>query len=422
MPTFLHAADLHLDSPLRGLERKEGAPAERIRNASREAMGRMIKAAIERKVSFVLLAGDIYDTEPGFETYVFFRKRMEELEEAGIPVAIVLGNHDHAGASPYREHLPGNVHVFEASEPGSHEIIPGVWIHGQSYLVRDIQADLSANYPLARPGALNIGLLHTALDGHSGEHARYAPSSTGRLAHHGYDYWALGHVHARTVLREGRCHIVYPGNLQGRHARETGPKGAMFVEYDRGTILDVGHQAFDDVRWYRIEVDAAGLDQDADLLPQVAARVLAETEESRSAGRLAAVRIRLYGTAPATLVDLGDDEIRDSLRAGLASRDNLFLEKIELDLRLMAQDVREVDRHLTSLVGRLANSPEAEQALTKAWKDLCSGLREVGGPELEAAFKTWRGTEPPSKRVGEELAAALPRVRAALLSSGKGGR
>ncbi len=151
-------------------------------------------------------------------------------------------------------------------------------------------------------------------------------------------------------------------------------------------------------------------------------RVLAETEESRSAGRLAAVRIRLYGTAPATLVDLGDDEIRDSLRAGLASRDNLFLEKIELDLRLMAQDVREVDRHLTSLVGRLANSPEAEQALTKAWKDLCSGLREVGGPELEAAFKTWRGTEPPSKRVGEELAAALPRVRAALLSSGKGGR
>ena len=422
MPTFLHAADLHLDSPLRGLERKEGAPAERIRNASREAMGRMIKAAIERKVSFVLLAGDIYDTEPGFETYLFFHEQMARLEDAGIPVAIVLGNHDHAGVSPRAERLPGNVHVFADDKPGSLEVVSGIWVHGQSYPSRDIQTDLTERYPAAVSGALNIGLLHTALDGHSGEHARYAPSSTGRLAHHGYDYWALGHVHAKTVLREGRCHIVYPGNLQGRHARETGPKGAMFVEYDAGTILDVGHQAFDDVRWFRIEVDAAGLDPDADLLPQVAARVLAETEESRSAGRMAAVRVRLHGAAPATLVDLGEDEIRDSLRAGLASRDNLFLEKIELDLRLMAQDVREVDRHLTSLAGRLAHSPEAEQALSKAWKDLCCGLREVGGPELEAAFKTWRGTEPPSKRIGEELAAALPRVRAALLSSGKGGR
>lgn len=417
MPTFLHAADLHIDSPLRGLDRKEGAPAQRIREASRVAFTRLIDAAIERKVAFVLLAGDIYDTRPAFETYLFFHQQMDRLSQAGIPVAIVLGNHDHGGVSPRAARLPEGVYVLPADKPDSLEIVPGVWVHGQSYPTRDIAEDLTANYPAAMPGALNIGLLHTALDGHSGEHARYAPSDTGRLAAHGYAYWALGHVHAPLVLNEGACHIVYPGNLQGRHARETGPKGAMFVDYASTTVGEVRHEAFDDVRWFRLEVEASATGDDGDLKP-VVARVLDATSTDRNEGRLAAVRLRLYGTAPAGLIALGEDEIRESLRAAVSSRDDLFLEKIELDLELATHDRQEVDRYLDELIAGMAANPEVQAALQRARKEALNALRQAGGPELEDAFMQRR----PALDVPGELAEVLPLVRQALVSrGGKGG-
>lgn len=173
MPAFLHAADLHLDSPLRGLEARAGVSAERIRTASRVALTRMVDAALERQVDFVLLAGDIYDTRPAFESYLFFHGQMARLSEARIPAVIVLGNHDHGGASPRAERLPEGVRVLSAERPESIEIVDGVWVHGQSYPTRDIATDLTALYPPAVPSALNIGLLHTALDGYSGEHAAH---------------------------------------------------------------------------------------------------------------------------------------------------------------------------------------------------------------------------------------------------------
>jgi DNA repair protein SbcD/Mre11 len=418
MPTFLHAADLHLDSPLRGLERKEGAPAERIRSASRIAFERLVDMAISEEVAFVLLAGDIYDTEPAFETYLYFHKQMARLADAGIPVAIVLGNHDHGGAAPRAGRLPEGVHVLPHEAPASVEIVPGVWVHGQSYPTRDIADDLTANYPPAVPAALNIGLLHTALDGHSGEHARYAPSNTQRLANHGYAYWALGHVHTPLILQEGGCHIVYPGNLQGRHARETGAKGAMFVEYNEGGITGVRHQEFDDVRWYRLELDAAALDPDQEPVKQVAGEVLQQTSTCRIAGRLAAVRIRVAGIAPKALIDLGEGEIRDSLRAAFSTHDDMFLEKIELDLHPAPRDQHEVDRYLAALIGTMPNAAGVEDALADAGRDLLEGLRKSGGPELVEAFKARRAVPD----VAADLAAALPLVREALLLRARGGR
>ena len=417
MPTFLHAADLHLDSPLRGLDRKEGAPAQRIREASRIAMSRMVDAAIERRVAFVLLAGDIYDSQPAFETYLFFHRQMDRLSQAGIPVAIVLGNHDHGGASPRAGRLPSGVHVLPAEQPSSLEIVPGVWVHGQSYPTRDIADDLTAHYPQAVPGALNIGLLHTALDGHSGEHARYAPSNTQRLAAHGYAYWALGHVHALLVLNEGGCHIVYPGNLQGRHARETGPKGAMFVEYAATGISAVRADAFDDVRWFRLELEAALAGPEGDLKP-VVARVLDATSACRNEGRLAAVRLRLCGEASPKLMQLGEDEIRASLRADASTRDDLFLEKIELDLHLAPHDQQEVDHYLDQLVSGMEGTQELEVALADARQSALDALRKAGGPELVEAFRARRQ----GRDAATELTDALPLVRQALTARARGGR
>ena len=58
---FIHAADIHLDSPLRGLEQYEGVPVQEIRNAARRALSNLVDLALDQKVAFVLIAGDLYD-------------------------------------------------------------------------------------------------------------------------------------------------------------------------------------------------------------------------------------------------------------------------------------------------------------------------------------------------------------------------
>ena len=58
---FIHAADIHLDSPLRGLSAYENAPAERLRNASRDAFQELVTRAIDEQVTFMVIAGDLYD-------------------------------------------------------------------------------------------------------------------------------------------------------------------------------------------------------------------------------------------------------------------------------------------------------------------------------------------------------------------------
>lgn len=417
MPTFVHAADLHLDSPLRGLDRKEGAPALRIRAASRVALQRMVDAAIEREVSFVVLAGDLYDTQPAFETYLAFHAQMARLSRAGIPVAIVLGNHDHGGVAPRAERLPERVHVFPHERPGSLQIVPGAWVHGQSYPTRDVADDLTANYPAATPGALNIGLLHTALDGHSGDHARYAPSDTARLAAHGYAYWALGHVHSHLALHERGTHIVYPGNLQGRHARETGPKGAVFVDYDATGIRAVEHRDFDDVRWHCIEIDVASLPGEVLALHSVTTQVRQRTSACRAAGRLAAVRLVLRGRAPKELLALGEDEIRESLRAQFHADDDLFLERIELQCRPAAQDEHEVDHYLGKLRQQLSASPQLDAESSRADLHIERELRSAGGPELLEAYREALATQAKAHGPQAALDTALSLVREALMNA-----
>ena len=130
----------------------------------------------------------------------------------------------------------------------------GVAVHGQSFATRAVSEDLASRYPPPIAGALNVGLLHTALDGRPG-HDPYAPTQLGVLTGKGYDYWALGHVHEREVLASDPW-VVFPGNLQGRHARETGPKGATVIEVEDGRVRAVEHRVLDVVRWSQIHVDA----------------------------------------------------------------------------------------------------------------------------------------------------------------------
>ena len=266
---FIHAADLHLDSPLQGLEQYDGAPADEIRAATRRALENLVELALDRKVDFVVIAGDLYDGDwKDHNTGLYFVAQMIRLRDAGIPVVMIRGNHDAENRMTKSLSLPDNVELLShkkaqtASNPRLDEI--GVAVHGKSFACAAEYDNLVDGYPKQCSGLFNIGLLHTSLSGADG-HKPYAPCSIDDLLNKQYDYWALGHVHNRAVIREDPP-IVFPGNIQGRHIRETGAKGCMVVTVDDRGNARLEFESLDVLRWELCEVDATDADTCDDVL------------------------------------------------------------------------------------------------------------------------------------------------------------
>ncbi len=186
--------------------------------------------------------------------------------------------------------------MFDARRGQTHLIEDlRVAVHGRSFPERAVPADFVASYPARREGWLNIGVLHTSLEGNSA-HAPYAPCTVAELARFGYDYWALGHIHAAAVVSKDPW-IVYPGNIQGRSPRETGRKGAMRVSVEDGRIADAQPFALDAARWAHARVDLSGRVEDEPISEAVAAALAAAHEDAD--GRALAVRLTLCGETAA---------------------------------------------------------------------------------------------------------------------------
>lgn len=291
---FIHTGDIHLDSPLKGLSGQQGAAAERIRTATRVALDNLVSQAIEEQVAFVIIAGDLYDGDwRDYQTGLFFIRQMGRLAQAGIPVFLLWGNHDAESQITRRLVLPANASVFSARRPETFRLENcQVALHGQSFRQRDITDNLVPAYPSPISGCFNIGILHTGLGGMGG-HVNYAPCAIEHLINKGYDYWALAHVHQAAVLHE-RPHVAFCGNLQGRHNRESGPKGALLISIEDGQVEDISPLHVDVVRWthLRVPVDQCGSVADAvDLIRQTIEHAI----EHNSQGRLLACRIELTG-------------------------------------------------------------------------------------------------------------------------------
>lgn len=295
MQKFLHAADIHLDSPLRGLERYDGAPVDEIRHATRRALTNLVDLALEERVDFLVLSGDLYDGDwRDFKTGRFFLSEMFRLRDAGIPVFLISGNHDAANRMTRQLDLrPAGVRLFDHNRPERVVLDDlGVALHGQSYAKRDIDEDLSEAYPAADGGLFHIGLLHTCGPGQHEGHARYAPCNMAGLRQKEYQYWALGHVHKRAVLGDDPP-VVFCGNIQGRHIREEGAKGCILVEIDARRRVTTEFRELDVFRWKCCTVDAAGAASTDELL-QRAARSLDEAL-TEADGRPLAVRLEVAG-------------------------------------------------------------------------------------------------------------------------------
>ena len=295
MIRFIHAADPHLDSPLQGLEAHEGAPVEVLRGATRRAFENLVNLAIEESVDFVVIAGDLYDGDwKDYSTGLFFRAQMVRLQSKGTPVYLIAGNHDAASVITKKLSLPENVHVFSTRTTESLEVAGHpVTIHGRGFPNRAVPENLAIEYPMAVPGRFNLGLLHTSLTGRPG-HDTYAPCSVAQLREKGYQYWALGHIHQPEVINEDPW-IVFAGNCQGRHIKETGQRGCRLVTVsDSLQVAGVEWRSLDVVRWEELNVDLSGVETETDatrLVGDAMGKAVTAAE-----GRLVAARIVLSGT------------------------------------------------------------------------------------------------------------------------------
>ena len=393
---FIHAADIHLDSALHGLERYEGAPVEEIRGATRRAFDNLIELAIDEDVAFVLLAGDLYDGDwKDYNTGLYFMERMGRLGDAGIRVFMLAGNHDAASQISKHLRLPDNVTLFSTKKP--EKIILddlGLAIHGQGFASRAVTDDLSLAYPQGDPQLFNIGLLHTCLDGKPG-HEPYAPCSIDGLRSKGYQYWALGHVHKREEVSRDPW-VVFPGNIQGRHIRETGSKGCTLVTVENGEVAEVEHRDLDVMRWSLCGLDVTGSESVDEIYGQVRAVLQAMLDAAE--GRPVAVRLVLKGACSVhTRLHAEREHLTQQYRAFATDIGGagVWLEKVSIKTRppVSADQALARDDALGGLLGAI-RAMELDGAALDELAQEVSALRQKLPAEILGGEDPYDPTDP----------------------------
>lgn len=383
MSCFIHASDLHLDSPLRGLEQYDTAPVNEAREASRCAFRTLIDLCLERQAPLLLLAGDLFDSNwRDYNSGLFLIHELSRLRDAGTRVISIRGNHDSASEVTRALTLPDHVKELSSRTVESVDVSElSLVVHGRSYPHRAVTKNWVPDYPAPVEGAINVGLLHTNVDG-SPEHDNYAPCRLSDLVGKGYDYWALGHIHERNVLNENP-YVVYPGCLQGRHARETGPKGCVVVDVADGEVAGIEPVDLHAMEWVRLDVTLGGDEADADAILATVEDRFEELAEAESG--LVAVRIEVTGTCAGYLaVEAERDRLINEIRA-LPDRfgRSAWIEKVRLRVR-----------------------PPERTVLEGAAADLRKQLRDriiELGSQLKELARLGETLQPMVKKVGNDL-------------------
>lgn len=371
----VHAADIHLDSPLRGLTRlADDDVARQVRQASRRAVRNLVRLTVDEGAEALVLAGDIYDGDwPDYATGRFFAQELGVLHEHGIPVFMAAGNHDAESEISRALTLPPNVTVLSTDAPET--VVDddrGLAVHGQGFPTRAVTENLVLAYPKRVPGLVNIGVLHTAVTGAEG-HATYAPCSPEDLTRTEYDYFALGHVHEHRVVTSGHRVAAFSGNIQGRHPRETGPKGALVVDVEPDEQARLRHVPLDVARWAAVEVDATGATGIDDVLGVLDERLL----DARAAAgdRLLVARVTVVGTTRLA-AELADSERLQEEVSLVAGRRGITVERARS--RATVPDAHD------------SADPELSRAVAEAGRALAGDpfrLRELAAP-LDREFRT----------------------------------
>jgi exonuclease SbcD len=330
---FVHAADIHLDSPLRSLALRDADLAELIGNATRRAFVTIVDLCLDEQVDALLLAGDLHDgDQTSMKTARFLAEQIRRLHEAGIRVFIIRGNHDALSRITKELAFPDSVKVFggraEAIAIDRTSSDMPVAIHGLSFAEPHAPESLLPRYSAPTEGAVNIGLMHTSLAGAAG-HDLYAPCNIADLLSAGFQYWALGHIHKRAVVN-GRCSIVMPGMPQGRDINESGAKSVTLVTIADDRTVKIAEHVTSLAQFERVEVDLSGIVDWRDMVDAIA-KAMEEARDDAVSDHLVA-RLRITGTTPLAWrirrdLDLLKAEADE--RASLIGR--CWAEKIEVD-------------------------------------------------------------------------------------------
>ena len=298
---FVHAADLHLDSPFQGIRSEApGYVADTLHRATFDAYENIIGLCLDERVDALLVAGDVYDgADRSLRAQLKFVDGLARLDKAGIRSFVCHGNHDPLDGWEARLDLPGGCVRFGA-EVESAPVFPAeperAAVFGISYPHREVGENLSLRFRgIASAGAFNIGLLHANVGGNP-NHGSYAPCTVADLEDADMDYWALGHVHTRQTLREQGPTIVYSGNPQGRHPNETGARGVYLVEVDDYGPVRLDFRAVDVVRWASLSLDISGLVGEQELVNDI--NSLADSVLEAAGGRPVMARLALTGRGP----------------------------------------------------------------------------------------------------------------------------
>ncbi|HEO8421496.1 metallophosphoesterase family protein [Niallia sp. FSL W8-0635] len=257
--SFIHCADLHLDSPMVGLKNLPTSIHNKLKESTFIAFKKVIDTAINKKVDFMIIAGDIYDGEDrSIRAQIRFRDEMLRLKENQIEVYLVHGNHDHVNGNWVKIDLPNNVHVFPSMVTLKQFVKNNISVnlYGFSYETRHVKERKIDEYERREDANFHIGILHGNLEGAT-EHSAYAPFHVKDLLSKKMDYWALGHIHKREIV-ETIPPIVYPGNIQGRHKKETEVKGCYFVELSEGESR-LAFIPTSEIIWESLIIDASSV-------------------------------------------------------------------------------------------------------------------------------------------------------------------
>jgi DNA repair protein SbcD/Mre11 len=409
--TFLHAADLHLGSPFTGLALRDETLAQRFAKASRDAFSNLISRAIEERVSFVVIAGDIYDGEwKDTSIGLFFNREVARLDRSGIRVFVLKGNHDAESVVTRAISLPGNVFQFPTKPKTVRIEELEVALHGRSFSDRAMTENIVLDYPDPVPGWFNIGVLHTSCEGRPG-HANYAPCTVSQLKSLGYQYWALGHVHEYEELGWDPW-IVFPGNLQGRSIRECGPKGAVLVDVDDGRVTAVRRLFVDQARWAVVAVNLDGIVEGAEALRKIEDEIRPATEQAE--GRLLAVRVQLTGASALHHALKADPQsFSDEVQAAAdRCREDVWVESLRIE-------IAETPVHTSS--GASIDSLDLDAALTPLLSD--PALRKSAADLIaEITAKLPRGISTNDLPLADELDGILQDARSLVLGRVSPGR
>ncbi|MGM7719321.1 metallophosphoesterase family protein [Metabacillus sp. Hm71] len=312
---FIHAADLHIDSPFVGLKHLPSQLFEKMKESTFLAFSKLISIAIKEQVDFVLLSGDLYDAEErSLKAQLRVKKEFERLAQAGIKVYVIHGNHDHLGGKWLDLNWPGNVHVF-SSKQVEMEIFskggtPHAYIYGYSYPSRSVIENMTTHYQKKdNHSVFHIGMLHGSIEGNK-EHDVYCPFKISDLVSKDFDYWALGHIHKRQILHERNPIIAYPGNIQGRHRKEAGEKGFYLVAMheDKASMEFISTE---EVIWEDVELSISSLTSFSELISECQSAI----EQFRKNQRSACLTITLTGAGDLSRSLQSKETIQDLIDA-----------------------------------------------------------------------------------------------------------